>query len=107
MGQSRGWFASKNSMMPSRAFIASGELVMTFMPGCTGHAQEATGLGDLSTSTRHIRQLPAIRSFLPDFSSGAKGGGLSMDRNSLMVAVSWYCDASLLTCRDYGRARFN
>jgi hypothetical protein len=29
-----------------------------------------------------------------------QGGGLSMDRNSLMVAVSRYCDASLLAGLD-------
>ena len=29
-------------------------------PGRAGMAQEATGLGDFSTSTRHIRQLPAM-----------------------------------------------
>jgi hypothetical protein len=47
-------------------------LVKTFDPGMAGMAQDATGFGDLSTyrqlhlcqslltSTRHIRQLPAI-----------------------------------------------
>ena len=32
------------------------------MPSATGIAQEATGFGDFSTSTRHMRQLPAIAS---------------------------------------------
>ena len=41
-----------------------GELVLTTIPGCTGHAHDATGLGERSTSTRHMRQLPAIMSFL-------------------------------------------
>ena len=51
-------------MTPSRALCVRGELVLTTMPGCTGHAQDATGFGALSTSTRHIRQLPAIINFL-------------------------------------------
>lgn len=51
-------------MTPSRALCVSGELVFTTMPGCTGHAQDATGFGAFSTSTKHIRQLPAIASFL-------------------------------------------
>ena len=50
-------------MMPSRALWTRGESVLTTMPGCTGHAQEATGLGARSTSTKHIRQLPAIINF--------------------------------------------
>ena len=33
---------------------------MTAMPSATGSAQEACGLGILATSTRHIRQLPAM-----------------------------------------------
>jgi hypothetical protein len=35
--------------------IPSGEFVLTTMPGCTGQAQEATGFGARSTSTRHIQ----------------------------------------------------
>lgn len=50
-------------MTPSRALWTSGESVLTTMPGCTGHAHDATGLGARSTSTRHMRQLPAIISF--------------------------------------------
>lgn len=34
------------------------------IPGSAGMAQEATGLGDFSTSTRHILQFPAIESRL-------------------------------------------
>jgi hypothetical protein len=33
-----------------------------FMPGLAGMAHDATGLGDFSTSTRHILQFPAIDS---------------------------------------------
>jgi len=67
-------------MTPSRALCVSGESVLTTMPGCTGQAHDATGLGARSTSTRHIRpihvsycvdrrtssgvQFPAIMSFL-------------------------------------------
>lgn len=49
-------------MTPSRAFLVSGVSVLIFMPGPAGMAQDATGLGDFSTSTRHMRQLPAIDS---------------------------------------------
>jgi hypothetical protein len=64
MGQSRGWLASRNSITPSRALCVRGELVLTTIPGWTGHAHDATGFGALSTSTKHIRQFPAIMSFL-------------------------------------------
>lgn len=53
-----GHTASKNSITPSRALCVRGESVFTTIPGCTGHAHEATGFGDLSTSTRHMR--PAL-----------------------------------------------
>ena len=51
---------SRNSITPSRAFFTSGVVVLMFMLGITGMAQDATGFGDFSTSTRHIRQLPAM-----------------------------------------------
>mmetsp|Transcript_29180 Transcript_29180/g.74461 ORF Transcript_29180/g.74461 Transcript_29180/m.74461 type:complete len:445 (+) Transcript_29180:1810-3144(+) len=60
MGQSRGWLISKNSITPSRAFLTTGVLVLIFIPGPAGMAQEAWGLGLFSISTRHMRQLPAI-----------------------------------------------
>ena len=50
----------RNSMTPSRAFFTSGVVVLMFMLGITGMAQDATGFGDFSTSTRHILQLPAM-----------------------------------------------
>jgi hypothetical protein len=62
---------SRNSMTPSRAFFTMGDLVRTtgnspFGPGrksLTATAQEAVGFGGPPfTSTRHIRQLPAIDS---------------------------------------------
>ena len=62
MGQSRGWFTSRNSITPSRAFRVKSDLVFTFHPFITGIAQAATGLADFSTSTRHILQLPAMES---------------------------------------------
>jgi hypothetical protein len=58
-----------------RAFLVTGELVLMDMLGVTGHAHDATGcvgehvmqrtdnvqtLGTFSTSTRHMRQLPAM-----------------------------------------------
>ena len=49
-------------MTPSRARRTSALSVRTFMPSAAGMAQEATGLGERSSSTRHMRQLPAIDS---------------------------------------------
>src|SRR3954447_16216395 len=61
---------SRNSITPSRAFLTVGDLVETaggspFGPGRqsrTPQAQEATGFGAPFSSTRHMRQLPAIDS---------------------------------------------
>src|SRR5882757_788271 len=68
IGQSSGWLMSRNSITPSRAFFTSLDLVLTsggspLGPGRqsrTPQAQLATGLGEPFTSTRHMRQLPAI-----------------------------------------------
>src|SRR6266851_4930437 len=68
IGQSSGWLISRNSITPSRAFFTIGVLVLTtggspFGPGRqsrTPHAHEAIGLGEPLSSTRHMRQLPAI-----------------------------------------------
>src|SRR5438105_2859115 len=70
IGQSSGWLMSKNSITPSRAFFTIGVLVLTIGgsplgPGRqsrTPQAQDATGLGEPTSSTRHMRQLPAIDS---------------------------------------------
>src|SRR5579871_822719 len=59
---------SRNSITPSRALRTIGVLVLTsggspFGPGRqsrTAHAQLATGFGEPTSSTRHMRQLPAI-----------------------------------------------
>src|SRR6266849_8083660 len=61
---------SRNSITPSRAFFTMGvRVLMTggspFGPGRqsrTPHAHDATGLGEPTSSTRHMRQLPAIDS---------------------------------------------
>src|SRR5467141_2708826 len=61
---------SRNSITPSRAFFTSGVRVLTtggspFGPGRqsrTPQAHDATGLGEPLSSTRHMRQLPAIDS---------------------------------------------
>src|SRR5258708_11176600 len=70
IGQSGGWLMSSNSITPSRAFFTSLDLVLTsgaspLGPGRqsrTAQAQLATGLGEPLSSTRHMRQLPAIDS---------------------------------------------
>ena len=55
---------SRNSITPCCAFIAFSLLVRTTMPWVTGVAQAGIGFGAFSTSTRHMRQLAAIVSFL-------------------------------------------
>jgi hypothetical protein len=51
-------------MTPFCAFFAAGDCVQTFMPSVTGVAHAGRGLGAFSISTRHMRQLAAIDSFL-------------------------------------------
>jgi len=51
-------------MTPCWALIALSLLVRTIMPCVTGVAQAGMGLGAFSTSTRHMRQLAAMLSFL-------------------------------------------
>ena len=46
------------------AATARSERVCTTMPLVTGVAQAGNGLGAFSTSTRHMRQLAAMDSFL-------------------------------------------
>ena len=60
IGQSNGWLIKINSMTPSLAFNARGLLVKITMLSVIGVAQDTTGLGKPCTSTRQIRQLPAI-----------------------------------------------
>ena len=55
---------SRNSITPFCACTALDEWVNTFMPSVTGVAHAGSGLGAFSTSTRHIRQLAAMLSFL-------------------------------------------
>ena len=51
----------RNSITPSRAFFTIGVLVKISWLSAAGRAQEAWGLGGPGfTSTRHIRQLPAM-----------------------------------------------
>lgn len=45
--------------VPSLARRVNSELVLMRHPFITGMAQAATGFGLFSTSTKHIRQLPA------------------------------------------------
>ena len=51
-------------MTPACAATAFAECVCTFMPSLTGVAQAGSGFGAFSTSTRHMRQLAAMDSFL-------------------------------------------
>jgi len=54
---------SRNSITPSRAFLTISLSVRISWPSVAGSAQEACGLGGPGfTSTRHMRQLPAIDS---------------------------------------------
>ena len=64
MGQSSGWLMRRNSITDFCALTALSLLVRTIMPLVTGVAQAGMGLGAFSTSTRHMRQLAAMLSFL-------------------------------------------
>jgi len=64
MGQSSGWLMSRNSITDCWALIALSLFVRTIMPLVTGVAQAGIGLGAFSMSTRHMRQLAAMLSFL-------------------------------------------
>ena len=55
---------SRNSITDCCALIALSLLVRTTMPCVTGVAQAGIGLGAFSTSTRHMRQLAAMRELL-------------------------------------------
>ena len=55
---------SRNSITPFCASFATFEVVQTFMPSATGVAHAGIGFGAFSISTRHMRQLAAIVSFL-------------------------------------------
>ena len=55
---------SRNSITACCALMALSLLVRTIMPCVTGVAQAGIGLGAFSISTRHMRQLAAIESFL-------------------------------------------
>ena len=54
---------SRNSITPWRAFLTIGVSVKISMPSAAGRAQLACGFGGPGfTSTRHMRQLPAMLS---------------------------------------------
>ena len=65
MGQSRGWFARRNSRMPRCPSLTRGVWVRTTMSSPASCVQEVTSLGIFSISTRHIRHAPSggIRSW--------------------------------------------
>ena len=54
----------RNSITPFCALTADADCVQTFMPSMAGVAHAGSGFGAFSTSTRHIRQLAAMESFL-------------------------------------------
>ena len=54
----------RNSITPCCAFTARSLVVCTTIPAVTGVAHAGSGFGAFSTSTRHMRQLAAMVSFL-------------------------------------------
>jgi hypothetical protein len=68
IGQSNGWFSSRNSMIFSLLFLTNGLLVyILLLPTKLDWAfkeQDTTGFGDFDISIKHILQLPAIDKFL-------------------------------------------
>src|SRR5262245_50492510 len=75
VGQSSGWLTRSSSIIPSWAFLATGEVswVFTTIPSDTACVQEATGLRCPCTSTRHWRHAPAGSS-----SGWSQNRGISM-----------------------------
>ena len=55
---------SRNSITDFWALMTLSVLVCTTMPWVTGVAQAGIGLGAFSMSTKHMRQLAAMLSFL-------------------------------------------
>ncbi len=62
IGQSSGWLISRNSITARSHSLVFSDCVKTTIPSATAVLQAITGLGNFSTSTRQIRQLPAIES---------------------------------------------
>jgi len=62
MGQSRGWWMRRNSRTPVTALRTLGVSVRTTIPSVTTVEHAVWSLGNFSTSTRHIRQFPAMES---------------------------------------------
>ena len=61
IGQSSGWLISRNSITPWRALRTIGVSVKISWPSAAGSAHDACGFGGPGlTSTRHMRQLPAM-----------------------------------------------
>ena len=63
MGQSIGWWMSISSRTPVTALRTFSVSVRTTIPSLTTVEQAVCSFGNFSTSTRHIRQFPAIESF--------------------------------------------
>ena len=62
-GQSIGWLTSRNSITEARCCLTASVCVLATMPSVQGVAQAIGRPRDLSTSTAHIRQFPAIERY--------------------------------------------
>ncbi len=60
MAQSTGWFRSRNSITARWLSWTRALLVWMTIPSAIGVWQAGTSLGELLTSTRHMRQLAAM-----------------------------------------------
>src|SRR5213593_3054624 len=107
IGQSSGWLISRNSITPSRALRTIGVLVLTtggspLGPGRqsrTAQAQDATGFGEPDSSTRHMRQLPAIESRSWKQKRGISAPAASQAWSSVYsggTSISWPSTMSLV-----------
>src|SRR3954466_11734880 len=84
---------SRNSLTPSRAFLTIALSVRIVWPSAAGKAQLACGLGGPgATSTRHMRQLPAI-----DRGSWEQKSGISLPASSQACSTVAPCGTSIST----------
>ena len=118
IGQSRGWFASKNSITASRDRRDFSELVRICIPLITGKAQDATAKFQLMSGSQQNLSLKftkkknfvnkwKYRTFWHFFNFDETHSTISGNRESFMIAKSWNLDSSSFACAQNGGSRFD
>jgi hypothetical protein len=87
----------RNSITPSRAFFTSGVSVLMFIPGATGIAHDATGLGLFSTCKQYISWEGArgwqalVNKWTTARCSGRQAGGSTRTKHAPRPSTSCSC----------------